>query len=287
MASPQMPDPACWHASSRLGHQVFAYERRLWLLPMIDFSVLALGDGSWLATLPADPQISWATQPEVTLRALDPPPDSRGFVLQHWAGRIGWQVAYLTLFNIPIRELADQRLRLGVRLPRHRRVRIVWVRLAERLCRLTRLAVALQLTLISAMFLFDLVSVFQIPFLPLPTAALMVSLLLALLVLKRLLPRPGRPRQPWPIGGLRVRDAVWSELVVKKLPATHAPPRQQRGLSDDVDALSHLPGAGGSLSASVRRPTVTPGPAADPKACPVPGRPTQQSLLNTAEADHV
>lgn len=252
---------------------------------MIDFSSLALGDGSWLATLPADPQISWPTQPEVTLRPLEPPPDTRGSALQSFAGRLGWYLAYLSLLEIPIRELADQRHRLRARLPRHRRVRIVWVRLAERLCRLTRLAVALQLTLISAMFLFELVSWYEIPFLPQPTVALMVSVLLMLLVLKRLLPRPGRPRQPWPIGGLRVRDATWTELVVKKLPATHAPPRRQRGWFDDVDALPHLPGSGGSLGASSRRAGVAPGPAAGAQSCPIPGRPSQPSLLSTFESE--
>jgi hypothetical protein len=147
-----------------------ARELRFFLLPMIDSLLLALGDGSWLATLPSEPSLYGAPQHEFSMASDQGPPDFSEAFRHYWLSLLGMMISWYLLADLPIRQLQALRRRLIRRLPRHRRVRLVWLRLAVRVARQTKVAHAEQIGLLSSMVLILVMQAGLIPILLLPFA---------------------------------------------------------------------------------------------------------------------
>lgn len=243
-----------------------ARELRFFLLPMIDSLLLALGDGSWLATLPSEPSLYGAPQHEFSMASDQGPPDFSEAFRHYWLSLLGMMISWYLLADLPIRQLQALRRRLIRRLPRHRRVRLVWLRLAVRVARQTRVAHAEQIGLLSSMVLILVMQAGLIPILLLPFALLMLSHLVVFMALHWALPRPGRPRPLWEGTRLGLRDISSTGVEVKKAPATTAAMRPQ-AVADGPGA-SHRPRARRTV-ASARRRTSLPvePPPPDPPSC--------------------
>jgi hypothetical protein len=194
------------------------------------------------------------------------PPDFSEAFRHYWLSLLGMMISWYLLADLPIRQLQALRRRLIRRLPRHRRVRLVWLRLAVRVARQTKVAHAEQIGLLSSMVLILVMQAGLIPILLLPFALLMLSHLVVFVALHWALPRPGRPRPLWEGTRLGLRDISSTGVEVKKAPATTAAMRPQ-AVADGPGA-SHRPRARRTV-ASARRRTSLPmePPPPDPPSC--------------------